>query len=84
MASGASHWIANLVVDQIPAYRDSPPLIVAAIMVAAVSNKARFMLLLPKLNGRSCTTLAARLCQDSFATPSTIGTKRTGSRCCLS
>lgn len=53
MGSGASHWIAGLVVAQIPSLRDAPLLIIAAIMVAAIPVR----LLIPNISGFLASTI---------------------------
>ncbi len=53
MDSGGSAWIAGLVVGQVPAFRDSPMLIVAAIMLASVPVR----MLIPNITGFLATTI---------------------------
>jgi anion transporter len=53
IASGASAWIAGFVVDLVPAFRESPVLVVATLLVASVPVR----LLIPNITGFLATTI---------------------------
>jgi sodium-dependent dicarboxylate transporter 2/3/5 len=53
VSSGASAWLADLVVAQVPAFRDSPVLVIATLLVAAVPVR----LLIPNITGFLATTI---------------------------
>jgi anion transporter len=53
VSSGGSAWIAALIVAEVPAFRDSPVLVIATLLVAAVPVR----LLIPNITGFLATTI---------------------------
>lgn len=53
VSSGASGWIAGLIVDLVPGFRDAPVLVIATLLVAAVPVR----LLIPNITGFLATTI---------------------------
>jgi anion transporter len=53
IASGASAWVAGLIVAQVPAFRDSPLLVIATLLVCSVPLR----LLIPNITGFLATAI---------------------------
>ncbi len=53
VASGAAAWMAGLIVAQVPAFRDSPVLVIAALLVCSVPIR----LLIPNITGFLATAI---------------------------
>ncbi|RPI46853.1 MAG: hypothetical protein EHM59_06330, partial [Betaproteobacteria bacterium] len=53
VSSGASAWLAGLIVAQVPAFRDSPVLVIATLLLAAIPVR----LLIPNITGFLATTI---------------------------
>jgi anion transporter len=53
VSSGASDWLAGLIVAQVPVFRDSPVLVIATLLVASVPVR----LLIPNITGFLATTI---------------------------
>jgi len=53
VASGASGWTASLIVGLVPSFRDSPVLVIATLLVAAIPVR----LLIPNITGFLATTI---------------------------
>ena len=53
VSSGASAWLAGLIVAEVPAFRDSPVLVIATLLIAAVPVR----LLIPNITGFLATTI---------------------------
>jgi di/tricarboxylate transporter len=63
IASGASAWVAGLIVAQVPAFRDSPALVVFALLVASVPVR----LLIPNITGFLATTIPVAMSIGAIA-----------------
>ena len=61
--SGASTWLAQLIVQGIPQFRDSPPLVIAILMVASIPVR----MLIPNITGFLATTLPIAMSIGSAA-----------------